>query len=160
MFKALLFSVVLFAAREQGTHVHGEGQVSIGLDGKKGKIELHLPAGAVLGFEYQATSQKDKKKKDVALSKLEEKISEMISFAPDLKCEIKKEIFEVNQATKHADIEAEFNVTCENAPSGSVLTFNFQKVFPALKKIQVSVIADSVQKSSQVMKNGEKLELK
>ncbi|WII71202.1 DUF2796 domain-containing protein [Bdellovibrio sp. 22V] len=160
MLKVLLFSMMALAAREHGAHVHGEGHMSIGIDGKKGKIELHAPANSIMGFEHQATSKKDKQKKDAALLKLEEKISEMVSFDPSLKCEIKKEIFEVNQETKHADIEAEFNISCEQAPAGSTMTFNIQKVFPHLKKVQVDVIADGVQKSVQVLKNGDSLELK
>ncbi|WP_373999151.1 DUF2796 domain-containing protein [Bdellovibrio bacteriovorus] len=160
MMKVLLLSAMVFAAREQGAHVHGSGKASLAFDGKNGKIELHVPAESIIGFEHQAKSKADKQKKDKALAKLEEKIGEMIVLDPALKCEIKKDIFEVNQHDSHAEVEAEFNVTCEAPAAGSTITFNFSKQFPRLKKVQVDVLADGVQKSTQVLKNGDSVELK
>ncbi|WP_295903089.1 ZrgA family zinc uptake protein [uncultured Bdellovibrio sp.] len=160
MLKVLMFSALVFAAREQGAHVHGAGKVSMGFDGKKGKIEMEIPADTLFGFEHEARSKKDKQKKEEALKKLEEKISEMIVFDPALKCEIKKEIFEVNQENNHADVDAEFSVTCQAPMAGSSVSFHFSKVFSRLKKVQVDVIADGVQKSAQVLKNGDSLDLK
>lgn len=160
MFKVLLFSAMVFAAREHGAHVHGAGEVKMGFDGKKGKIEMEVPADTLFGFEHEAKSKKDKQAKEEALKKLEERISEMIVFDPALKCEIKKEIFEVNQEKSHADVNAEFNVNCQAPVAGSTVSFHFQKVFSRLKKVQVDAIADGVQKSAQVLKNGDSLELK
>lgn len=160
MFKVLLFSTLVFAAREQGTHVHGLGKVSIAFDGKAGKIEMEIPADSLFGFEHQAKSKKDIKTKEESLKKLEEKISEMIVFGSDLKCQITKDMFEVNQESKHADVDVEFSVACQNPIAGSTISFNFQKVFPRFKKMKVDVIVDSIQKSIEVTKNGESLELK
>ncbi|KHD89426.1 MAG: hypothetical protein OM95_03410 [Bdellovibrio sp. ArHS] len=160
MIKILLLSTMLFAAREHGAHVHGAGKVSVAFDGKNGKIELHVPAEAIMGFEHQAKTKADKQKKEKALAKLEEKIAEMIVLDPALKCAIKKDIFEVNQQDSHAEIEAEFNVTCATPVAGSTITFNFTKQFSRLKKVQVDVLADGVQKSLQVQKNGDSVELK
>lgn len=160
MLKVLLLSALVFAAREQGAHVHGVGQVQMGFDGSKGKIHLEVPAEVIFGFEHEAKSKKDKQKKESALKVLDEKISEMIVFDPTLSCEIKKEIFEVNQKNGHADISAEYSVSCAKSVAGSSLVFNFQKVFSRFKKAQVEVLADGVQKSLQVTKNGERLELK
>jgi len=160
MLKVLLLSAMVFAAREQGAHVHGTAHVSIGFDGKKGKITMESPADSLFGFEHEAKSKKDRQKKDEALKKLEEKISEMIVFDPSLQCEIKKEIFEVNQQRNHSDVDAEFAVTCQGPVAGTSVSFNFQKVFPRFKKVQVDVIADQVQKSLEVKKNGESLDLK
>ncbi|MEN0059160.1 MAG: DUF2796 domain-containing protein [Bdellovibrio sp.] len=160
MLKVLLLSAMVFAAKEHGAHVHGAGRASLAFDGKKGKIELHLPAESIFGFEYEARSAQDKKKKEKALSDLETKIAEMIVFPAEMKCEIKKEIFEVNQGKNHADIEAEFNVNCEQPLTEKTIAFHFQKTFPRLKKVQVELLADSVQKSMEVTKNGETLDVK
>ena len=148
------------AAREQGAHSHGAGKISMAFDGKKGRIEVHAPAESIYGFEHQAKSAKDKKKKEDGLAKLEKQIGDMVVFKPELKCEIKKDIFEVMQKDHHADIEAEFNVTCEEAPAGSTVVFNVQKVFPRFKEATVDVLVDSVQKSLTVKQNGTDLELK
>ena len=160
MLKLILFSVMALAHTEHGAHVHGEAQLSIAFDGKKGKIEVHAPAQVIYGFEQEATSKKDKARKEKGLAKLESGISDIVSFDPELKCEIKKDIFEVLQKKNHADIEAEFSVICENAVAGSTVTFNPQKAFSSLKKVKVDLLVDQIQKSIEVTKNGESLELK
>lgn len=148
------------AAREQGAHVHGVGQVSLGFDGPKGKIELNIPGEALFGFEHEARSKKDQAAKEAALKKLEQNIGEMIVFNKDLGCVLKKEFHEVNQAKDHSDVVAEFSVNCQKPVIGSTVGFYFQKQFPRLKKVKVDVIADTIQKTLQVSKNGEELELK
>lgn len=160
MFKILLMSAMVFAAREHGAHVHGVAHVSMAFDGKKGQINIEAPADSIFGFEHAATAKKDIKKKEEGLKKLEDKIAEMIVFDESLKCVIKKEIFEVNQAKNHSDVDAEFSVVCQAPLNGTSISFNFQKVFSRLNKVTVDVIADGVQKSAQVLKNGDTLDLK
>nr|BFD62241.1 hypothetical protein BdHM001_09220 [Bdellovibrio sp. HM001] len=159
MLKVLLLSLMALAHTEHGAHVHGAGKVSIAFDGKKGKVEFHAPAEAIYGFEHSAKSKKDKQKKEEGLAKLDN-MAEMMVFDPSLKCEVKKEIFEVIEQKSHSDVEAEFAVNCEAPVAGSTVTFNFQKFYPRLKKVQVEVLVDQVQKSLEVKKNGESLELK
>ncbi|NUN05804.1 MAG: DUF2796 domain-containing protein [Bdellovibrio sp.] len=160
MFKVLLISVMVLAARDHGSHEHGAGRVSIGFDGRKGRIEMEIPAETLFGFEHEAKSKKDKQKKEEALKNLEEKITEMIVFDPALKCEVRKDIFEVSQSKNHADVEADFTVSCDKAVAESTVSFHFEKVFSRFKKVQVDFITDGVQKSLQVLKNGDSLELK
>ncbi|MGZ3769826.1 MAG: ZrgA family zinc uptake protein [Bdellovibrio sp.] len=160
MLKVFLFSSMVLAAREQGVHVHGLGKVTMAFDGTKGKIEMEIPADSIFGFEYEAKSKKDIQTKQDALKKLEDKISEMIMFNSSLGCKISKDKFEVHQEKNHSDVDAGFSVLCQKSPLGSSVSFNFQKYFPRFKKINVDVIVDTVQKSTEVTKNGETLELK
>ena len=170
MYRMLVISVLSFcsvafaqtepAAQPQKSHVHGEGTASLAFDGKKGKLDMSLPSESIMGFEHQAKSAKDRKAKEDALLKLEEKISDMVVLDPSLKCEIKKEIFEVIESKNHSDVDAEFNITCEQPALGTTVKLNFAKVFPRMKKIKVDVIAGEVQKSVEVKKGGESLELK
>lgn len=159
MLKVLLFSMMALAHTEHGAHVHGSAKMSIAFDGKKGKIELHSPSQEIYGFEYEAKSKADKFKKEQGLKKLEDHIAEMVVLPAAAKCTIKKDIFEVNQDAKHADVEAEFSVECETPVAGSI-TFNIQKTFPKLKKVQVDLLIGEIQKSVEVTKNGDSLELK
>lgn len=160
MFKILLLSTLLLASPQQAAHVHGSAQVSLGFEGNKGKIVLEIPGDSLFGFEHEAKSKKDKAAKEAALTKLDDKISEMIVFNKELECVLKKEFFEVNQSKGHSDVSAEFSVNCQKPVAGSTVSFNFQKHFSRLKKVKVDVIADTVQKSLQVTKNGDELELK
>ncbi|MGE5085773.1 MAG: ZrgA family zinc uptake protein [Bacillota bacterium] len=160
MFKVLLFSMMAMAAREHGAHVHGNAKISMGFDDKSGKIEFHAPANAIYGFEYVAKSAKDKANKDQSLKKLSDKISEMIEFDPALKCEVSMEMYEVDQKDSHADVDVEYKVKCEKSPAGSLVTFNVQKVFPHIKTVKVDVLLGDVQKSQEIKKSGDTLELK
>lgn len=160
MFKVLLFSMMAMASREHGAHLHGYAKVTMGFDGKNGKIEFHAPAGAIYGFEYIAKSAKDKANKEQSLKKLSEKVSEMIQFDHSLKCEINMDMYEVDQKDNHADIDVEYNVKCDKSPADSVVTFNVQKVFPRIKTVKVDVLLGEVQKSQEFKKSGETLELK
>lgn len=175
MFRVMVISIVSIcsfaivqnahAHEEQPTkqlkaHVHGAGSASLAFDGKKGKLDMSLPSETVMGFEHRPKNAKERKAKEDALLKLEEKISEMVILEPELKCEIKKEIFEVIESKDHGDVDAEFNITCEQPVLGTTVKFNFAKIFPRMKKIKVDVIAGEVQKSIEVKKGGESLELK
>ena len=161
MFKVLLFSVIaMAAAREHGAHVHGDAKMNMAFDGKNGKIEFHAPASTIYGFEYVAKSAKDKANKDQSLKKLNDKVAEMIQFDPSLKCEVTMDMYEVDQKDSHADVAAEYNVKCEKSPAETLVTLNIQKVFPRIKTVKVDVMLGDVQKSQEIKKGGDTIELK
>lgn len=159
--KIILLSIMMMAAAQAaGPHIHGAAQLSLGFDGSKGKIEFRVPGETLFGFEHQAKTKKDRDAKDAALKALNEGISKMIEFNKDLGCEIKMEASQVNQEKDHSDIEVEYSVNCQKPVAGSSITFNFKKGLSRIKKVKVDVIADEVQKSLEVTKNGESLDLK
>lgn len=160
MLQVLFFSVIALAARQERAHVHGDVHLAIAFDGLNGRIQMSMPSSVIYGFEYPAQSLKDKKNKEQGLKKLEDKISEIIRFDAALKCEIKKEIFEVDQRDNHSDIEAEFKVTCAKSPMGTKAIINFSKIFSHVKTVHIDVIGDGVQKSQEIKNNGEAIELK
>lgn len=156
----MIIAGTAYGGKGHGAHVHGVGHLSLAFDGNKGKIQFEAPSEALFGFEHVAKSKKEIQKKEEGLKKLEEKISDMIIFEDSLKCLIKKDIFEVNQVNNHADVVAEFSVSCEKSIQGSSIEFNFQKVFSSLKKVKVDVLVNELQKSMEVKMNGESLGLK
>ena len=156
----MILSSLMFAHAEQKAHVHGSAEVSIAFDKNKGKIVFNSPTEAVYGFEYAPKTKKDKQRKESALKKLEESIGKMIVFPESAACEIKKDVIEVNESGNHADVAAEFNVSCKESPAGNSVTFNFNQQFKGLKKVKVEVLVDDIQKSLEVKSSGEKLELK
>lgn len=160
MLKVILFSIYVFAAKDQTTHVHGAAQLSMAFDGKKGRIEFRVPGETAFGFEHQAKSKKDRRTKDEALQNLSDKISDMIVFEKDLECVVKMEASQVNQEHAHSEVEMEYSAECQKPVAGTAVTFNFKKGLSRIKKVKVEVIADTVQKSMEVKKNGEILDLK
>ncbi len=159
MFKVLLFSVLALAAREQGAHAHGVATVDVAFDGKNGKIEFHAPASSIYGFEHEAKSVKDKANKEAGLKKFNDKVNDLFQFAAENKCEVKMDYNEVVQKDNHADVNAIFNVTCATAPTGTAVTFGVQKVFSHVKTVKVTVITGETQKSQEIKKSGEQVEL-
>ncbi|UYL09704.1 DUF2796 domain-containing protein [Bdellovibrio sp. SKB1291214] len=159
MFKVLLFSMLALAAREHGAHAHGVATVDVAFDGKNGKIEFHAPASSIYGFEYEAKSVKDKASKEAGLKKFNDKVNDLFQFAADNKCEVKMDYNEVVQKDNHADVNAIFNIVCEKAPNGTAMTFGVQKVFSRVKTVKVNVITGETQKSQELTKSGEQVEL-
>ena len=148
--------------REHSAHKHGSAEMAIAFEGTKGEIELAAPSESIYGFEYVAKKEADKKTQQEALALLEKNISDMVQFDAALGCVIKKEEIEVEQhkGEKHSHVDAKFSVTCAKSIAGSAMTFNIQKTFPKLKDVKVTLVADEVQKSLDVKKDGEKLEVK
>lgn len=148
--------------REHGAHQHGAGTLGIAFDGVYGKIELKIPSESIMGFEHQAKSKADQKKQSDAFKTLETKISDMIVFDPALTCKFSKDKLEATHEAKssHGDTIALFNVTCAKDPSGTELTFNFQKYFSKIKDLDVQVIVGNLQKAVEAKSNGTKLLLK
>ena len=83
-----MFSAVARAAekRHSEAHVHGVAEINIAVEGSKADIEFRAPAESVMGFEHEAKSESDKKKRDAALRTLQNKMNQMVLFDPKLSC--------------------------------------------------------------------------
>ena len=69
MLKTVAFAIFLFvapstvlgkSARIHGAHVHGESELAVAVEAKKLHVEWRVPAGDLLGFEYQPESPEEK----------------------------------------------------------------------------------------------------
>ena len=156
----LLLASISFAQRAAPAHSHGAAEARIAIQGKKGKIEIEAPASAIYGFEHEAKSKADQARKEKGMNKLDEKIAEIFAFAETLNCKIKKEVSEVQQQKDHADVFVEYLMECDQPLKDSELTVSMQKHFPKIKKLNVQLMVDDVQKAQEVLKDGEKIGLK
>lgn len=163
------------AHREHDAHVHGGATLNIAFDQLNGKIEFKGAAESVLGFEHGAKSDKDKKKLSEAVTKFETGIASMVVFDAALNCVMTKELIEVQAETKdekttgksvqkekqgeHSNFVANFNVVCAKSIVGSKVTFNFTS-FQRIKDLDVTVLADAIQKTAEVKKKPVTLEIK
>lgn len=149
--------------KEHVAHVHGRAKLNIAFEGAQGQVQFESPASSIVGFEYQAKIAKDRKLQKDQLDLFEKNISAMILFEADLKCVFKTKELQVEQDIKnkiHAEVHAEFNVTCLKSPKGSKITFSIQKYFPKLNEVQGQIIVDDIQKSADIEKVGDSVELK
>lgn len=146
--------------REHSAHVHGLAAVNIAFDGLVGQLDLHAPAADIFGFERKALGKNDLQAQEAKLRQLDKEVPSMVSFETRLGCKFKKLKMEVEQQGSHSDLDAQFEISCSQDPLNSTLKFDFQKYFPSLKKVNVSVLLGNLQKSITVEKSGTSIELK
>ena len=161
--------------RRHEAHVHGVAEVNIAIDGSKADVEFRAPAESVMGFEHEAKSESDKKKRDAALRTVQTKINQMVVFDPKLSCkfsEVKTAIVEEKgesgktqsdksahghkdqkKTAEHREVRATFSAACDKTLAGSRVTFGVHKTFPAIGEIKVQVLGDAKQSGATIKKD-------
>jgi hypothetical protein len=172
----LMFSFDVGASpekRRHDAHVHGVGEINIAVEGTKATVEFRAPAESVMGFEHEAKSESDKKKRDAAMEQLRAKGGQMVVFDPKLGCkfsDMKTAIVEAKgdsakaQAGKdahkdqkksgeHREVHGTFSVACDKPLAGSRVKFGVSKVFRDIQEIKVQVVGDSGQFGATIKKD-------
>jgi hypothetical protein len=171
----LIFSFDLGAAekRHHDAHVHGVAEINIAVDGAKATVEFRAPAESVMGFEHEAKSESDKKKRDAALEQLRMKRDQMVLFDPKLGCkssEMKTAIVEEKgnhtkaqpgkdahkdqkKSGEHREVHGAFSVACDKPLAGSRVKFGVYQAFRDIQEIKVQVLSDSGQSGATIKKD-------
>ena len=175
-FLLLMFSFDVGGAAEKRhhqAHVHGVAEINIAVEGTKAAVEFRAPAESVMGFEHEAKSESDKKKRDAALEQLRAKGGQMVVFDPKLGCkssDMKTAIVEAKgdstkaQAGKdahkdqkksgeHREVHGTFSVACDKPLAGSRVKFGVHKVYRDIQEIKVQVLGDSGQSGATIKKD-------
>jgi hypothetical protein len=161
--------------RRHDAHVHGAAEVSIAVEGSKATVEFRAPAESVMGFEHEAKSESDKKKRDAALEQLRANKDRMIVFDPRWGCkssELKTAVAEEKaerakaqtgtegqshkdqkKSGEHREVQGIFSVACDKPLAGSRITFGVYKIFPDIHEINVQVLSDSKQVGATIKKD-------
>jgi len=145
--------------RHHESHVHGSATLNIAFDQLQGKVEFKSSSEAIIGFEHQAKSEKDKKVLNEAIAKFETGMASFVKFEDSLACVFTKEKLEMLHSGDHSDFIANFSVTCKTAIQGSKLTVDFSQ-FKGLKDLDVTLLAGELQKSFEVKRNPVSVEIK
>lgn len=148
--------------REHSAHRHGSGSLGISFDNKVGQIELKIPSESIVGFEHRPNTKKQKEKAKTQLALLENKILEIVAFDPVLNCKVTKTNVFMDFSSKnknHSEVIAKFDLNCELSPLKSKLSFNVQKFFPKIIELDVQILVDQLQKSIEITKNGQSIDL-
>jgi Protein of unknown function (DUF2796) len=151
--------------RHSEAHVHGVAEINIAVEGSKADIEFRSPAESVMGFEHEAKSESDKKKREAALRTLQNKMNQMVLFDPKLRCKFsepkttvveEKEERSKEQSGKtgeHREVRATSSVRCDKPLAGSRVTFGVTKVFPEIYEVKVQVLSDTKQSGATIKKD-------
>jgi Protein of unknown function (DUF2796) len=172
----LMFSFDVGAAAEKrrhDAHVHGVAEINIAVEGTKATVEFRAPAESVMGFEHQAKSESDRKKRDAALEQLRAKRDQMVLFDAKLGCkfsDVKTAILEQKgdhtkaqsgkdaqkdqrKSGEHREVHGTFSVACDKPLAGSRVAFGVSKVFRDIQEIKVQVVGDSGQSGATIKRD-------
>ena len=151
----LVFSCALsvHAGVHKHAHVHGSASLQIAFEGLKGKIEFRSPSESVLGFEHTPRSQVEKTQVAQVTSAFKEDLKALIQFETSLNCEATPINVGIKSKKneKHSDFVAEYDVQCQKPLAGSQLTLDFRR-FSAIESLELTLLVDELQKSSQIKK--------
>ena len=165
--------------RHHDAHVHGVAEINIAVEGAKATVEFRAPAESIMGFEHEAKSDSDRKKRDAALELLQTKRDQMILFDPKLGCKsstMKTSIVEEHEDHaktpsgkgghkdqkkngEHREVHATFSVACEKPLAGSRVRFGVSKVFRDIQEIKVQVVGDSGQAGATIKRDNGNVKL-
>jgi Protein of unknown function (DUF2796) len=159
--------------RRHEAHVHGVAEINIAVEGTKATVEFRAPAESVMGFEHEAKSESDRKKRDAALEQLRAKRDQMVLFDAKLGCkssDVKTAIVEQKEdhtkaqsgkdahkdqkkSGEHREIHGTFSVVCDKPLAGSRVRFGVSKVFRDVQEIKVQVLGDSGQSGATIKRD-------
>jgi Protein of unknown function (DUF2796) len=159
--------------RRHEAHVHGVAEINIAVEGTKATVEFRAPAENVMGFEHEAKSESDRKKRDAALDQLRAKRDQMVLFDAKLGCkssDVKTAIVEPKgdhakaqsgkdaqkdqkKSGEHREVHGTFSVACDKPLAGSRVAFGVSKVFRDIQEIKVQVVGDSGQSGATIKRD-------
>ncbi len=171
-------------AATPGAHVHGEGEINIAVEGTRAKVELRAPSESIYGFEHEAKTAAEKKKRAAAMEILETRMHQMVVFDPGLGCKFSKaKVVEKKEehhgkekqhtqkrdkhghshdhkhSAEHREVHAEYDVNCQKPLAGSVVRFAVTKSFPNLEKVRVQGLSEKKQSGVEIVKDRGSLQL-
>jgi uncharacterized protein involved in high-affinity Fe2+ transport len=160
--------------RELKAHEHGHGKLDIAIEGNRVTLELDTPAADILGFESAATTPEQKAALANANALLAEPLKLFVVPAT-AGCTLAKSKVEIEaeehaeHAAKdgatagdhagHADVEAEYELTCTSPAALTSIAFDFFQAFKGAQSLEVSIITPKGQTSQSVTRDKPRLEL-
>lgn len=173
-----LFFFCLFAGtgsaaekRHADTHVHGAAEMNIVVDGKKIVVEFRSPAEGLMGFEHEAKTDADKKKRDAAMQSIKERFGQMVLFDKKMGCtsqpgetslvradggdskDHKHGKGDHKKSGEHREVRATHHFTCEQDPAGSRVRFAVTKMFPGIHDLKVQVLSGTEQSGATIKRD-------
>ena len=160
--------------RELKAHVHGHGKLNIAVEGNKVSLDLDAPGADILGTESFANAEA----KAAALKEVQGRFSDPLKvfvLPPAAQCTaVKSEVeFEgdgakdggdkagdhAGEAGGHADITAEFELSCGNPSALTGIEFKYFDVFKNAESLDVAIVTSKGQTSAEVSRASPRLDL-
>jgi hypothetical protein len=153
-------TAALPAYAQSKAHTHGLATLNIVIEGRTGMLEFSAPAEDLYGFERAPRNAAERERRDAALNRLRRGMGELVIFDGSLGCTITAtEVRDAHDAhghdhgkagDDHADVRGEYAIACQRPPAGKEIRFGFSKAFPAIKTVQVQLLADDRQDGRRI----------
>ena len=173
---SLSFSTGAIAAgktkhKSHRAHEHGHAKLTLVVEGKKLTAQLEVPSESIYGFEYEAKTAADKKKRDAGGEKLKEHFNKMVAVDSSYGCAFTNKSLELYVSEKedggegkaaksgdkdkehsdnHSETRAEFVAQCQKLLAGAKVNFGFGKFVPRVKEVKVQVLSDEKQTGADI----------
>jgi Protein of unknown function (DUF2796) len=145
---------------QHGAHVHGTAKLDIAIEERTAMVEFASPAESIVGFEHKATTAAEQQKQAKALDLLKDKIGTMVIFEPALSCRWSPTNLDVVQhGQEHSGVQSVFTVNCDSPLAGSKIRFAFSKTFPAIRIVDVQVVAATQQVGATIKRDRGEVEV-
>jgi hypothetical protein len=163
--------------RHAEAHVHGVAEINIVVEGKRVVVEFHTPTEGLMGFEHEAKTDAEKKKRDAAMKIVNDRFNELIVFDRKGGCRLVSAKAQIVRGTvreskdktrasehrelggEHSEVQAVYQIECDRSPLGTTVTFGVSKLFPEIHEIKVQVLTDTKQTGATIKNDKGNVEL-
>lgn len=133
--------VVAEEMTSQGSHVHGEAQLTFVLDGNEAELALVTAVGNIVGFEHQPANDAEKLQHKTQL----DMIQSARWFTPDpaANCTVSGQEQRIEADNDgHADVYVNIQLLCQAPLKLNAMTFSLFELAPALEQLKVQYLVD------------------
>ena len=154
--------------KAHAAHEHGVAAVNVVAEGTSLIIQLEAPADGIYGFEHEAKSPADIKRRDAGVDKLKSNADKLFLPGADLNCkstgaDIKPFVVDATESGMaspsvkkksqkgiHGEVHAVFKFECSKPVLGSKLKFAVGEYFKSIRTLKVQVLSGELQEGSTI----------
>ncbi len=158
-FTLLSFAIDAQAVSHSEPHRHGEGYLSIEIDGSELALSLKVPSVNIVGFERNAETDDERAAIAAAISDLSNPL-ELFVLPIDAGCAaMSANVARVGDAFGqestgddeiHTEFQAEYSVQCQNVAGVNMVEFAFFDRFPDTRSFRVKVVSQGGMRIQEV----------
>jgi hypothetical protein len=145
--------------RQLGAHSHGEGSLSIAVEGSEIALVLEAPGADIVGFEHQATSDADIATVEAAVAILSSPLD--LFVLPDAAgCSVVDATIELEAEGAHSEFHATYRLGCDDISAIDSIGFAYFAEFPQAEELDVQVVSDKGATGFEVTREARELDMR
>ena len=140
--------------RQHDAHEHGFAQLNVAIDSNILMLEFTSPAANIIGFEHRIKNNEEQKIYDAAVQQLKQPAilfsanSEALCAITEL--DVSSSLDSDKAHKQHHDFSAEYTFTCHNIKELAHIHTKLLHMFPNTQEVQVQIIDNNGQRTTQL----------